>query len=99
MNVSILRLRVSVHMQPAAASIAKALAVGWRPVIYLQGKYYAGRVVECDKPIETGQTAEALLEVMALAADVDVGEGSVLELRDGPRTVIATATVLPHPLF
>jgi hypothetical protein len=98
MNTSALRIRAAVRMQPAGSlPVVKPLTAGWGPVIYIQGKYYPGRVLECEKPIEPGQTGEAVIGVMVTQPEsIGLQEGTVFELRDGPTTVIATATVLSY---
>jgi hypothetical protein len=101
MNTSVLRLRAAVRMQPAESlPVPKPLSAGWGPVIYFQHKHYPGRVLECKKPIEPGETGEAMIEVMASEADRSgLREGSVFEVRDGATTLIATATVLDYSLI
>jgi hypothetical protein len=85
-------------MQPAGSlPLVKPLSAGWGSVIYFQGKHYPGRVLECERPIEPGQTGEAVIGVVATRADkIGLESGSVFELRDGATTVIATATVLSY---
>ena len=83
-------------MRPAGSlPIAKPLSAGWGPVIYFQDEYYPGRVLECEPPVEPGQSGEAIIGVMATQADqIGLNAGATFELREGPTTVIATATVL-----
>lgn len=85
-------------MQPAdSLPVVKPLHAGWGPVIFFQGKYYPGRVLECEQPIEPGHNGEALIGLMATAPDsIGVHVGSTFELRDGPKTLVATATVLDY---
>lgn len=65
MNNSALRIRPAVRRQPAGSlPVVKPLSAGWGPVIYFQGRHYPGRVLICDKPIEPGQTGEAVIGVM-----------------------------------
>jgi hypothetical protein len=64
-------------------------------VIYFEGKQYNGRVLECEFPIEPGKCGEAVIGIMSTQPDdLNLREGSVFELRDGPKTLIATATVM-----
>jgi len=71
-------------MQPAnSLPVVKPLSAGWGPVIFFQNKYYAGRVLECEHPIEPGRTGEALMGIMASqVGGIGLQEGSVFEFRD-----------------
>jgi hypothetical protein len=77
--------------------VARPLTTGWGATIYFEGNLYPGRVLECKKPIEPGQSGEAVVAMMASQAEtLGLQEGSIIELRDGPKAVIATATVLSY---
>jgi hypothetical protein len=83
-------------MEPAGAlPVAKPLTAGWGPTISYRGKYFPGRVLECQNPVEPGHLGEAVIGVIASSSDdIDMQVGSVFELRDGLTNLIATATVL-----
>lgn len=100
MSSSGFRIQASVHMKSAdRLPVVKPLTSGWGPTIYFEGNLYPGRVLECKNPIEPGQCGEAAIAMMASHAEtLNIREGSVIELRDGPNTVIATATVLNFAL-
>jgi hypothetical protein len=84
-------VQACVRMEPAETlPIVKPLTAGWGPVIHFRNQYFPGRVLKCSEPIEPGQTRQALIGVMMTEQRL----GSVFELRDGPTTLIATATVL-----
>jgi len=75
--------------------IVKPLRSGWGPVIYRNGTFFSGRVLECEPPINPGESGEATIDVMVSdPARFGWEKGAVFELRDGPKTLIATATVL-----
>jgi hypothetical protein len=75
--------------------IVQPLRSGWGPVIYLNGAHLSARVLECQPPIEPGESGQAIIAVMVSEpAHHGWAKGAVFELRDGPKTVIATATVL-----
>ena len=75
--------------------IEKPLRAGWGPNIFFKDKFYPGRVLECEPPIEPGQSGEAIIGVMESPTQVSgLQLGSVFELRDGPVTRIATAEVI-----
>ena len=98
MSASALRIQAIVRMQPAdSLPVVKPLRAGWGPVIFFKHRYYPGRVLECETPIEPGQTGEAVIGIIATDAEsIGLQAGSIFELRDGPEDVIATATVLSH---
>lgn len=100
MTVSALRVRATVCMQSASnLPVSKSLMAGWGPVVYFQDRFYVGRILECKNPIEPGGVGEALIGLMvSQVGRMGLQEGSVLELRDGPKTLIATATVLSYTI-
>ncbi len=87
MKYSGLDITAKVSMQPTdKLPVVKPLRAGWGPTIRFQGKYYAGRVLECKEPIEPGETGEALIGMLAEDAErVGLEEGSMFELLDGPQ--------------
>jgi hypothetical protein len=91
-----IRIRASVRMNSAdRLPVVKPLSAGWGPTIYFKGNLYSGRVLECKSPIEPGECGEAVVAMMASQPEtLNLREGCVFELRDGPKTVIAIATVL-----
>jgi hypothetical protein len=79
--------------------IVKPLTAGWGPVVFFEEQYYNARVLECERPIEPGKCGEATIGIMSsYAENLNFREGSVFELRDGPKTSVATATVLSYSL-
>lgn len=100
MTSSGLRIRASVCLNSAdKLPVARPLIAGWGPVVYFHGNFYSGRVLECESPIEPGKCGEAIIGVMGTHAEtLHLREGSIFELRDGPKIVIATATVLSYSL-
>jgi len=80
-------------MQPGR----KPLTADWGPTIFWRDRLYPGRVLVCEKPIEPGKTGEAVIGIMLMTSSpdtIDLEVGSLFELRDGPKDLIATATVL-----
>jgi hypothetical protein len=96
MASSAIKLRAKVQMLPAAdLPVAKPLRAGWGPNIFFKDEFYPGRILECETPIEPGQSGEAIIGVMESPTHASgLQLGSVFELRDGPVNRIATAEVI-----
>jgi hypothetical protein len=95
MTTPVLRVRAIVQMQSEdTLKTAKPLRAGWGPVIAYRDEFFPGRILECEPPIAPGQRGEAVIGIMGLSPDAMGFEpGTIFELRDGPKNVIATATV------
>lgn len=60
--------------------------------VYLSGKLYVGRVVECEVPLSGGDSGEAVIDIISSEAwPIEMAVGTQFELRAGPRIVVATA--------
>lgn len=99
--MSALRIRALIRMNSASnLPVVKALTAGWGPVIFFRNKYYSGRVLECEKPIEPGGEGEAVIGILAASPEaLELSKGTEFELRDGATSVIAKAIVMelfPH---
>jgi len=94
MSSQALRIKADVHMQPATnLPVVKPLMAGWGPDILFRGKFYPGRILQCDTPIQPGAVGEAIIGMLAHQIhDIGLEVGSTLELMAGPH-LIATATV------
>jgi hypothetical protein len=65
--------------------------------VFFNEAAYIGRVLECRNPIQPGECGEAVIGILtSKIEELDLREGSIFELRDGPKTLIATATVVSY---
>jgi hypothetical protein len=70
LNTAALEICAIVEVRPPEfLPIVRSLVAGWGPVVYFRGKYYPGRVLSCERPIESGTSGQAVIGVMATNAE------------------------------
>jgi len=89
------RVEVSIQMHSESVPPNLRLAAGIGVNVYLDGRYFPGRVLECSRPLRPGDCGQAIIEVLSDSEfSSNLSEQAEFEIRDGPIIKVASAKVV-----